>query len=203
MSLRNLKKLKTRTLILETAKRLAAEEGWSNVTTRKLAAQADLSYQTLYNYFPAKGAIIKELIAEVYQGERQAIDQLIEKFDGNLLDAINQLNVLRFKGLEDADSSWIKSVQSYFASSDLESSEISNIVEMIDQSGSDYYYQLLMASQRLGELDQNLDIQLMSYSLSVLANHALDRMLTNRETREALSQTLSEQIEQLLSPHLK
>jgi AcrR family transcriptional regulator len=188
---------------LETAKRLAAEEGWSNVTTRKLAAQADLSYQTLYNYFPAKGAIIKELIAEVYQGERQAIDQLIEKFDGNLLDAINQLNVLRFKGLEDADSSWIKSVQSYFASSDLESSEISNIVEMIDQSGSDYYYQLLMASQRLRELDQNLDIQLMSYSLSVLANHALDRMLTNRETREALSQTLSEQIEQLLTPHLK
>ena len=181
MSLRNLKKLKTRTLILETAKRLAAEEGWSNVTTRKLAARADLSYQTLYNYFPAKGAIIKELIAEVYQGERQAIDQLIEDFDGNLLDAINQLNVLRFKGLEDADSSWIKSVQ----------------------SGSDYYYQLLMASQRLGELDQNLDIQLMSYSLSVLANHALDRMLTNRETREALSQTLSEQIEQLLSPHLK
>ena len=96
-----------------------------------------------------------------------------------------------------------KSVQSYFASSDMESSEISNIVEMIDQSGSDYYYQLLMASQRLGELDQNLDIQLMSYSLSVLANHALDRMLTNRETREALSQTLSEQIEQLLTPHLK
>ena len=84
-----------------------------------------------------------------------------------------------------------------------ELSEISNIVEMIDQSGSDYYYQLLMASQRLGELDQNLDIQLMSYSLSVLANHALDRMLTNRETREALSQTLSEQIEQLLTPHLK
>ena len=97
MSLRNLKKLKTRALILETAKRLAAEEGWSNVTTRKLAARADLSYQTLYNYFPAKGAIIRELIAEVYQGERQAIDQLIEKFDGNLLDAINQLNVLRFK----------------------------------------------------------------------------------------------------------
>ena len=119
------------------------------------------------------------------------------------IDAINQLNVLRFKGLEDADSSWIKSVQSYFASSDMESSEISNIVEMIDQSGSDYYYQLLIASQRLRELDQNLDIQLMSYSLSVLANHALDRMLTNRETREALSQTLSEQIEQLLSPHLK
>ena len=203
MSLRNLKKLKTRALILETAKRLAAEEGWSNVTTRKLAARADLSYQTLYNYFPAKGAIIRELIAEVYQGERQAIDQLIEKFDGNLLDAINQLNVLRFKGLEDADSSWIKSVQSYFASSGLESSEISNIVEMIDQSGSDYYYQLLIASQRLKELDQNLDIQLMSYSLSVLANHALDRMLTNRETREALSQTLSEQIEQMLSPHLK
>ena len=188
---------------METAKRLAAEEGWSNVTTRKLAARADLSYQTLYNYFPAKGAIIRELIAEVYQGERQAIDQLIEKFDGNLLDAINQLNVLRFKGLEDADSSWIKSVQSYFASSDMESSEISNIVEMIDQSGSDYYYQLLIASQRLKELDQNLDIQLMSYSLSVLANHALDRMLTNRETREALSQTLSEQIEQLLTPHLK
>ncbi len=84
-----------------------------------------------------------------------------------------------------------------------ELSEISNIVEMIDQSGSDYYYQLLIASQRLKELDQNLDIQLMSYSLSVLANHALDRMLTNRETREALSQTLSEQIEQLLTPHLK
>ena len=56
-SLREKKKRRTHADILAAAAELVERGGYRNTTMRDIAAAADLSYQTLYNYFPSKARI--------------------------------------------------------------------------------------------------------------------------------------------------
>jgi len=52
--LRERKKLQTRQLIADTARRLFAERGFESVTVADVARAADVSEATVFNYFPTK-----------------------------------------------------------------------------------------------------------------------------------------------------
>src|SRR4051794_41351793 len=52
--LRERKKEQTRQLIAETARRLFGERGFERVTVAEVARAADVSEQTVFNYFPTK-----------------------------------------------------------------------------------------------------------------------------------------------------
>jgi AcrR family transcriptional regulator len=52
--LRERKKLQTRQLIAETARRLFSERGFDSVTVADVAREADVSVGTVFNYFPTK-----------------------------------------------------------------------------------------------------------------------------------------------------
>jgi AcrR family transcriptional regulator len=54
MGLRESKKLQTRQEIADQAMRLFAQRGFDGVTVAEVAAAADLSEKTVYNYFPTK-----------------------------------------------------------------------------------------------------------------------------------------------------
>jgi AcrR family transcriptional regulator len=71
--LRERKKLRTRTLIAETARRLFAERGFEAVSVAEIARDAEVSEATVFNYFPTKEDL-------VYFG--------MEAFEEELLDAI-------------------------------------------------------------------------------------------------------------------
>jgi AcrR family transcriptional regulator len=76
--LRERKKLQTRQLIAETARRLFAERGFAAVTVADVARAADVSEATVFNYFPTKEdlfysgleAFEEELLASVRERER-------------------------------------------------------------------------------------------------------------------------------------
>ncbi|HXD71359.1 MAG TPA: TetR family transcriptional regulator [Gaiellales bacterium] len=56
--LRERKKARTRELIAETARTLFAERGFEAVTVAEVARAADVSQQTVFNYFPTKEDLV-------------------------------------------------------------------------------------------------------------------------------------------------
>jgi AcrR family transcriptional regulator len=56
--LRERKKVRTRELIAETARTLFADHGFEAVTVAEIARAADVSQQTVFNYFPTKEDLV-------------------------------------------------------------------------------------------------------------------------------------------------
>ena len=73
--LRERKKQRTRQLLSETARRLFSERGFEQVSIAEIAAAAEVSEQTVFNYFPSKEDL-------VYSG--------LERFEDQLLSAIRE-----------------------------------------------------------------------------------------------------------------
>jgi AcrR family transcriptional regulator len=56
-----------RTRLLETARRIAAEEGWQAVTIRKIADRLEYASPILYQHFAGKDDLLLELVAEGFR----------------------------------------------------------------------------------------------------------------------------------------
>ncbi|HKH18794.1 MAG TPA: TetR family transcriptional regulator [Solirubrobacteraceae bacterium] len=77
LGLRERKKQHTRELIAETARGLFSERGFERVTVAEIARAADVSEQTVFNYFPTKedlvywrlGSFEEELLATIRERE--------------------------------------------------------------------------------------------------------------------------------------
>ncbi len=75
LGLRERKKQRTRELLSETARRLFSERGFEQVSIAEIAREAEVSEQTVFNYFPSKEDL-------VYSG--------LETFEDQLLTAIRE-----------------------------------------------------------------------------------------------------------------
>jgi AcrR family transcriptional regulator len=75
LGLRERKKQRTRQLLSETARRLFSERGFEQVSIAEIAREAEVSEQTVFNYFPSKEDL-------VYSG--------LETFEDQLLTAIRE-----------------------------------------------------------------------------------------------------------------
>ena len=202
MSQRQLNRQKTRAAILTAAKALAATSNWQDLTTREIAKAAEVSYQTLYNYFPSKAEIVRALIVDTYVGPEDALLAIIKNYRGDLLASINEINATRFALIQATDPQWWFLLSNYFAPGRDGSKSGARIMELVDQSGDSYYYQLLRLAQGTGQLRDDVDIQLMSHTLYCIANSAGERLIFAEANFDALQQVLAQQSAQVVTPYL-
>jgi AcrR family transcriptional regulator len=87
--LRERKKQRTRELIAETARQLFVERGFERVTVAEVARAAEVSEQTVFNYFPRKEDLVywrletfeEELLSTIRErAHRESILQAFERF---------------------------------------------------------------------------------------------------------------------------
>lgn len=74
LSLRERKKLETRNRVLDTAIQLFQEQGFEQTSIDEIAAQANISRGTFFNYFANKEAVLLELA----QNELRELGRLVE-----------------------------------------------------------------------------------------------------------------------------
>jgi AcrR family transcriptional regulator len=73
VGLRERKKARTRRLIADAAARLFAERGYEQVAVSDVARAAEVSEQTVYNYFETK----EQLVSDLHQHVQEELDRLI------------------------------------------------------------------------------------------------------------------------------
>jgi len=201
MSLREKNKARTRSAIVDAAKMLAKQGQWDAVTTRQIADTAGVSYQTLYNYYPAKAAILREMLLEVYVGPGPAINDVVKHYAGDLLDTLDKINQIRFQSFSRDDIKWLLTLGSSFAKLD-QYGEATSLIETVDRAGDGYYYSALSTAKGMGHMQDDVDIQLMAHTLYGMTNTTLDRFILNSANGHAQIRTLRQQIEQLVRPYL-
>ena len=202
MSLRQQNKLKARTAILDAATQLIAEHGPEATTTRQIAKQAGISYQTLYNYFPTKGLILKDLLTDEITRWGEEMDDIIKRYDGDLF---GTLRVVHEKGIDliqgERQELWevlTRSILSTNLTDDFSSEEL----DMLMGIAHERYYALLSLAQGMGQLRPNADLHLIAHTLFCLNDHAMLMLMIRRSEVEATLATLDEQAILILTPHM-
>ena len=96
LGLRERKKQRTREHIAETARRLFAERGFERVSVAEIARAADVSQQTVFNYFPTKEDLVFWRLGSF---EEELLDAIREREPGEPVLAAFRRFVLQQRGL--------------------------------------------------------------------------------------------------------
>jgi AcrR family transcriptional regulator len=90
MSLRESNKIKTRMRILRVARNMFRERGYEDTLVGDIADKAEVSRQTLYNYFPSK----ESLLIGIADAEMQSLELLLNTETGKHATSIDKIKSL-------------------------------------------------------------------------------------------------------------
>ncbi len=167
---------------------------------REIANAAEVSYQTLYNYFPTKASIAKALLASDVAKLAERVSQIISSYDGSLLTTLAAVNRTRLLFFVEHDRALWRDVCIDLFNDD---SDANQLYQLVDQAAHLRLEQLLSIAQEQGELAASVDIALMAHSIFCLSEYAMMDHLMNASSQiEAAIQMINAQLDQLVAPHL-
>ena len=201
MSIRERKKRQARQDILGAARQLIDERGYTAATMREIATAADISYQTLYNYFPTKAQILQAILIGNVERLGASIDHIIEEYDHNLLATLQAVNRARMGAFAEGDRSlWQEVAAEIFQ----HSAEANTIYHAVDQAAHRLLQALFEAAQRAGELDETVSSALLADTVFALSQHAFGRFIADTTiTEDDTLRRLAAQAELLIAPYLQ
>ena len=198
-SLRERKKQRSRDDILSAAQQLIAERGYVKVRMRDISESADVSYQTLYNYFPTKAHITEALITADIDPLRGQMTATIDGQACEPLRALELLNQLRFDFLEAHDRDIWRDLCIALLQRE---SRPNQIGQLIEAHTSQPTIELITRSRATGALAR-VDTNVLARTINDLTNTALNAYLMNPEADASMILArLSSQLTLVLSPYL-
>jgi len=201
MSLRARKKAQVRQTILAAAGALIEAEGYERATMRTIAAAADVSYQTLYNYFPTKALILQGLLAEDVAEVAGRVQALVDGYQGHLLETLQAINRAQLDAVAHRDRDlWRVAVLGLLQQDD----GARHLYQLIDTTAPEALGRLIGRAQERGELDQYMDPRTLADALFAQMDHAfLLYLLDTHRSRTELLKSLQDQTRLLVIPYLR
>ncbi len=199
-SLRARKKAAAREKILQAASRLMQSRGYEEATMRDIATAAEVSYQTLYNYFPSKGDILHQLLKQGLEDMSSDYGALLQAYEGGLLETLDALFRRTLTMVEGEDAALWRIVLRELLNQDADANAA---LQLIDGSAHRMLEALLDEAQASGELVSSIDTRLLAATLFDLADNALLRfLLAATADAETAARTLGVQLRIVVSPYL-
>lgn len=200
LPLRARKKREARRQILAAAGRLIRARGFAATTMRDVAQAADLSYQTVYNYFPTKAEILRTLLAEQVADLARRYETVLSGWAGDLPEALDALNTLSFAAIADGDRGLWRIATIEFLQ---QSEEATRVFRLIDEMAHEFLKRLLMLARNRGELREDVHLPTLGDVLFNLADYALLRFILTPELPvETALAALGEEMRLVISPYL-
>ena len=199
-SLRERKKRQARQHILATASHLIDNQGYSQTKMRDLAVAAQVSYQTLYNYFPTKALMLQAILMDKVSEISHAMEDLVQAYEGGLVDTLSRLNQIRFSLFSGQERAlWkIAALEGFSQAGDADPA-----YQLADDTAHTALDRLLALARDHGELTAGADAALIAATLSSLTRQAVFNFLIKPSASlDATEATLSAQTTLVISPYL-
>lgn len=200
MSLREQKKARARRDILSAAAGLIRTLGYEQAKMRDIAAVAEISYQTLYNYFPTKALILQAILTEDVTHTSNEIEALIDRYDGDLLATLDGVTRLRLDVISHHDRHlWRIVIIDRFGAQP----EAGNVYQLIAEAAHRVLEALFNTAQLAGDLDASVDTRLLTDTVFALNQQATTTyILEPGMPRQATEDHLRAQYALLIGPYL-
>ena len=188
MSLRENKKQQARDNILAAAGKLINHLGYEKAKMRDIAKAANVSYQTLYNYFPTKALIVQTLLTKDMETLEIRVADLLKRYRGNPLNLLNAMIKSQIDAISHRDRELWREVT----------------LEIISQTSHKQLLNALVLFQQRNELDTYVDIEVLAHTLYVVVDYAILQYLVQPTlSKVALLKELRKQVELIITPYLK
>lgn len=203
-SLRERKKAQARERIVTAASRLFDSEGYESVTIRDIAAAAEVSYQTVYNYFPSKARILHEiLLGEARSMEAQALaafDPARGPWPGleGAIDALVRATITLVG--QRAPGYWRAVTAEILRDPDT----FGSLMGLLDTELREVLAAALAGARARGELDGQVDLEVLAQVVIYLSDHAALRAISMPDADPGtIAADLKAQLLLVLRPYLR
>lgn len=200
MSLRTQKKRQAKADILAATEQLLASRGFEATTMRDIAAGANISYQTLYNYFPSKALIIQSLLEQEVTACITQLEHLLENEGDDLLCKLRDGIGIRFAVVAKQDRAlWLEVTVDTFR----QRAQNKALYQGIEEATLAWHFSVLDQARSTGELDSAADCGLLARTLYAISEFAFIEYVLNDSLSEAEAmQNVIDQTEMLIRPYL-
>jgi len=201
MSLRQRKKQQARDEILEAAGKLIASLGYHATNMRAVAADANISHQTLYNYFPTKADLVKALLSRDAAKITAPLSALLDQPHPDLLSLLTTAVSTLFGVLDHNERSlwcevWTVSIR--------QPGDFLPIYDDYDQDAQRLIGTAVVDAQRRGNLVEILDTEVLAQAIYSIVDYAgLVFIMRPELTAEDVIAQVSAQLELLIRPYLR